>query len=57
MKKVKEKNIDEKIAETGKEIVKQLNSKYGNIFNFIYRKENGPAVKDALWAGREKEEF
>ena len=32
------KNIDEKIAETGKEIVKQLNSKYGNIFNFIYRK-------------------
>ena len=32
------KSVDEKIAETGRKCVKELNSKYGNIFNFIYRK-------------------
>ena len=32
------KSADEKIVKKGIEIVKQLNSKYGNIFNFIYRK-------------------
>ncbi len=31
-------NIDEKIAKKGKEYVQKLNNKYGNIFNFIYRK-------------------
>ena len=32
------KSLDEKIAETGRKCVKELNGKYGNIFNFIYRK-------------------
>ena len=32
------KSPDEKIAETGKKCVEKLNSKYGNVFNFIYRK-------------------
>lgn len=32
------KSVDEKIAETGRKCVKELNGKYGNIFNFIYRK-------------------
>ena len=32
------KSTDEKIAETGKKCVEKLNSKYGNVFNFIYRK-------------------
>ena len=32
------KEEDQEIIETGKEYVKKLNKKYGNIFNFIYRK-------------------
>ena len=36
--KCEKKSIDEKIAATGKKCVEKLNSKYGNVFNFIYRK-------------------
>ena len=32
------KKVDNSIAQKGKEWAKKLNSKYGNIFNFIYRK-------------------
>lgn len=32
------KEEDQKIIDTGKEYVEKLNKKYGNIFNFIYRK-------------------
>ena len=36
--KSEKKDVDEIIGETGKLLVAELNNKYGNIFNFIYRK-------------------
>ena len=49
------KSTDEKIAETGKKCVEKLNSKYGNVFNFIYRKREWSSSERCFmgWKGKE----
>lgn len=51
------KSVDEKIAETGRKCVKGLNSKYGNIFNFIYRKREWSSSERCFMGWERKEEF
>lgn len=56
--KIERRTQDKEIAITGIKLVNELNKKYNKeIFNFLYRKENGMRAKMNIWVGKGKGDF